>query len=107
MQRHACRYSASSSGIRSRLVKAENVGFARGDLAQVNIACRDIRVMPATPRLALLSRDGTEAQEYEHYSYSHRHDRFGREFHCDYVFCSDALRRNSFHPPPELNEAML
>ena len=56
---------------------------------------------------ALLSCDSTEAQEYEHYGYSHCHDRFGREFHCDYVFCSDALRRNSFHPPPELNERML
>jgi hypothetical protein len=57
--------------------------------------------------LPLLSCDGTEAQEYEYYSNSQRHDRLGGEFHCDYVFCSDALRRNSFHPPPELKEAML
>jgi hypothetical protein len=57
--------------------------------------------------LPLFSCDGTEAQEYERYGYSHCYDRFGREFHCDYVFCSDALKRNSFHPPPELNEVML
>ena len=64
--------------------------------------------MPTARRpLPLLSCDGTEAQKYEHYSYTQCHDRFGRKFHCDYVFCNDALRRNSFHPPPELKEAML
>ena len=95
-------------GIRSRLVNAENVRVACSDLTQVNVACRDIRVMPTARRLLpLLSCDRTEAQECEHYSYSRCHDRFGREFHCDYMFCSDALRRNSFHPPPELKEAML
>ena len=108
MQALRRRYSAGSAGIRSRLVKAGNVRLACGDLAQVNVACRDIRVMPTAHRpLPLLSCDGTEAQEYENYGYSRCHDRFGREFHCDYVFCSDALRRNSFHPPPELNESML
>jgi hypothetical protein len=64
--------------------------------------------MPTAHRpLPLLSRNGAEAQEYEHCGYSQCHDRFGGEFHYDYVFCSDALRRNSFHPPPELNELML
>jgi hypothetical protein len=64
--------------------------------------------MPTARRLLpLLSRDSTDAQKYEHYGYGHCHNRFGREFHRDYVFCSDALKRNSFHPPPELNEAML
>jgi hypothetical protein len=64
--------------------------------------------MPTARRpLPLLSCDGAEAQEHEQYSYSQCHDRFGREFHHAYVFCSDALRRNSFHPPPELNEVML
>src|SRR5262249_24496056 len=96
-RRHACRYS---------LVKAENVSLACGDSVQVNVACRDIRVT-STPRLALLSCDGTQAQEQEHYRYSRCHDRFGRKFHGDYVFRSDALSRNSFHPPPELNEVML
>jgi len=57
--------------------------------------------------LSLLSCDGTEAHEYEYNSYSQCHDRFGRESHWDYVFCSDAFRRNSSHPPPELNEVML
>jgi hypothetical protein len=90
-----------------RLVKAENVRLACGDLAWISVVCRDICVMPTARRLALLSCDSTEAQEYEHYGYSCCHDRFGREFQCDYVFCSDALRRNSFHPPPELNESML
>ena len=67
-----------------------------------------MRVMPTARRpLPLLSCDGTEAQEYEHYGYSQCHDRFRREFHRDYVFCSDAFRRKSFHPPPELNEVML
>ena len=67
-----------------------------------------MRVMATARRpLLLLSCNGTKAQEYEHYGYSQCHDRFGREFHWDYVFCSDALRRNSFHPPPELNEVML
>jgi hypothetical protein len=95
-------------GIRSRLVKAKNVRVAWGDLAHLNIARGDVRiVLTARRRLPLLSCDRTEAQEREHYSYSRCHDRFGREFHCDYVFWSDALRRNSFHPPPELNEAML
>jgi len=94
--------------MRSRLVNAENVRFACSDLAQINVVCRDIRVMTTTPKpLPLLSCNGTQAQECEHYGYSHCHDRFGREFHCDYVFCSDAFRRNSFHPPPELKEAML
>ena len=32
-RRHACRYSANSAGICSRLVEAENVRLARGDLA--------------------------------------------------------------------------
>ena len=91
-----------------RLVKAENVRLACGDLAQVNVVCRDIRVVPTTSRpLPLLSCNGTQGQECEYYGYSHCHDRLGGEFHCDYAFCSDALRRNSFHPPPELNEAML
>ena len=96
------------AGIRSSLVNAENVRLADSDRTQVDVASRDIRVM-ATARkpLPLLSCNRTEAQECEHYSYSHCHDCFGREFHCDYVFCSDALRRNSFHPPPELKEAML
>jgi hypothetical protein len=95
-------------GIRCRLVNAENVRLACGDLAQGNITRRDIGVVPTTRRpLPLLSCDGTDAQEYEYYRYSRCHDRFGREFHCDYVFCSDALRRNSSHPPPELNEVML
>ncbi len=107
-RRHACRYSANSAGIRSRLVNAENVRVACSDLTLVNVACRDICVMPTARRpLPLLSCDRTEAQEREHYSDSHCHDRFGREFHCDYAFCSDAFRRNSFHPPPELKEAML
>jgi len=75
---------------------------------QVNIACGHIRVLSTTRRPLLLLRcDRTDAQECEHYRYSRCHDRFGREFHFDYVFCSDALRRNSFHPPPELKEAML
>ena len=95
-------------GYASRLVNAENVRVACSDLTLVNVACRDICVMPTARRpLPLLSCDRTEAQECEHYSDSHCHDRFGREFHCDYVLCSDAFRRNSFHPPPELKEAML
>ena len=103
-----CRNSANAAGIRSGLVSAENVLLACSDLTRVNVACRDIRVMPTERRpLPLLSCDGTEAQEHEHYGYSHCHDRFGRKFHCDYAFCSDALRRNSFHPPPELKEVML
>src|ERR1700756_3818419 len=90
-------------GSASVLVQTENVCLACPDVAELNAACRYIRVMPASRRpLPLLSCDSTEAQECEHYSYSRCHDRFGREFHCDYVFCSDALRRNSFHPPPEL-----
>ena len=94
--------------IRCRLVDAENVRLACGDLAQADVARGYIPVMPAAHRpLPLLSRDGTEAQEYEYYSYSQCHDRLGGEFHCDYVFCSDALRRNSFQPPPELKEVML
>ena len=103
------RCAASSDGIRSRLVEAEDVGVACGDLAQFNIARRnDIRVMPgAHGPLPLLSCNGAEAHECEHYGYSQCHDRFGRESHCDYMFCSDALRRNSFHPPPELNELIL
>jgi hypothetical protein len=64
--------------------------------------------MPSARRLLpLLSCDSTQGQQREHYGYSQCHDRFSREFHCDYAFCSDALRRNSFHPPPELKEAML
>ena len=105
-RRHACRYRSNSAGIRSRLVNTESVRLACSDLTQFNGAFRDIRIMPTARRFALLSRDRTEAQECEHYGYSHCHDCFGREFHCDYVFCSDALRRNSFHPPPELKEAM-
>ena len=107
MQAPPYRYSANSAEIRSRLVNAEKVRVACSDLTQVSVACRDIRVMPTARRFALLSGDRPEGQECEHYSYSHCHDCFGREFHCDYVFCSDALRRNSFHPPPELKEAML
>ena len=77
-------------------------------MAQVNVVCRDIRVVSTRPRpLPLLSCNGTQAQKCEHYGYNQCHNRLGREFHCDYVVCSDALRRNSFHPPPELNEAML
>jgi len=102
------RCSAISAGIPSRLVKAENVGLACGDLAQVNIARRDIPIMlTARGPLPLLPCNGTEAQKYEYYSYSQCHDRLGGEFHCDYVFCSDTFRRNSFHPPPELNEVIL
>ena len=63
--------------------------------------------MPTLFTLAPLSCDGTQAQECKHYSYSRCYDRFGRKFHGDHVFCSDALSRNSFHPPPELKEAML
>src|SRR5437867_2445406 len=106
-RRDACHYSSSSGGVRSRLVKSENVRLACSDLGQINVACRDIYIMPTTARRALLACDGTQGQECEHYGYSRCHDRFGREFHGDYVFCSDALRRNSFHPPPELNEVML
>ena len=88
--------------MRSRLVNAENVRL------EINVACRDIRVMPTTRRpLPLLSCDSAEAQEHEYYGYSQCYDRLGGKFHYAYVFCSDALRRNSFHPPPELKEAML
>ena len=91
-----------------RLIEAENVRLVCGDLAEIDVARRDIRIMPTARRLLpLLSCDSPQAQEYEHYGYSQCHDRFRREFHCDYVFCSDDLRRNSFHPPPELNEVML
>jgi hypothetical protein len=105
----ARRCSANSDGIRSRLVEAENVGVACGDLAQFNIARRgDIRVMLRARRpLPLLSCNGTKTQECEYYGYSQCHDRFGRESHWDYVFGSDAFRRNSSHPPPELNEVIL
>ena len=106
--RRGCRYSADSAEICSRLVEAENVRPACRDACQINIARRDMRIMPTARRLLpLLSCNGAEAQEYEHYGYSQCHDRFGREFHYDYVRCSDALRRNSCHPPPELNEVML
>ena len=65
------RCSAISAGIPSRLVKAENVGLACGDLAQVNIARRDIPIMlTARGPLPLLPCNGTEAQKYEYYSYS-------------------------------------
>ena len=101
-------YGASLAGIRSRLIKAKNVWVACGDMGQGNVVRRDIRILPAPRRLLpLLSCDHAEGQECKHYGYSKCYDRFDREFHCNYVFCSDALRRNSFHPPPELNEAML
>src|SRR5262249_62289428 len=70
------------AGLRSRLVKAKNVCVACSDLTQMNTACRDIRVAPTLFTLALLSCDGTQAQECEHYSYGRRYDRFGRKFHC-------------------------
>jgi len=103
-----CRYGASRVGISYRLIQAEHVRLAWGDLAELHAVCRDMRVMRSTRRLLpLLSCDGTKAQQHEHYSYCECHDCFGRQIHCDYVFCSDAFSRNSFHPPPELNEVML
>ena len=103
-----CLYSANFAGIASRLVSAGNVRAACSDLAHINVVCSDIRVTPTARRLLpLLSSDGSEAKEYKHYRYSHCHHRFGREFHCVYAFWIDALKRNSFHPPPELNEVML
>jgi hypothetical protein len=98
---------AEDSALYSSLVKSENFRLACGDLVQINVATRDIRVMPTMPRLALLSCDGTQAQECEDYRYNRCHDRFGREFHGNHVFCSDAFIRRSLHPPPKLNEAML
>ena len=75
-------YSASLAGMRSRLVKAKNVWVACGDLAQVNIARRDIRIVATTRRpLPLLSCDCAEAQQSKYYRHSQCHDRFGREFH--------------------------
>jgi len=62
---------------------------------------------PAGTSYCLIEADGTEAKKCEYYSYSQCHDRLCGEFHCDYVFCSDALSRNSFHPPPELKEVIL
>ena len=101
-------YGANLARICSRLIKAKNVWVACGDMGQSNVVRRDIRILPAPRRLLpLLSCDHAEGQECKHYGYSKCYDRFDREFHCNYVFCSDALRRNSFHPPPELNEVML
>ena len=103
-----CCYDTGVAGSGSLLIKAENVRAGCGDPAQVNIACRYVRVLSTMRRsLPLLPCDRTEAEKCEHYRYSYCYNRFGREFHCDYVFCSDALRRNSFHPPPELKETML
>ena len=93
----AWRYSSSSSRVRSSLVKAENVRVACGDLAQVN-ACRDIRVMFTLRTLALLSCDGTQAQECEHYGYSRCHYRFGREFHGDLWVLQRRLEKEYLPP---------
>ena len=64
------------------LVKAENVRVICGDLAQSNVACRDVRNIPIIGRPApLLSCNRTEAQKCEHYSDSRCHNCFGRKFH--------------------------
>jgi hypothetical protein len=79
-----CCYRTRVSGSGLLLIKAENVRAGCGDLAQVNIARCYVRVLSLTHRgLPLLPCDRTEAKKCEHYRYSYRYDRFGREFHCD------------------------
>ena len=104
--RCTCQSDANSARMCCRLVEAENVRLASGDLSEFDVVSCDVPLMrTGRARLPLLSCDHAKAQEHEHYSYSQCDDRFGREFH--HLFCSGALRRNSFHPPPELNEVML
>jgi len=77
-RRHACRYSSSSGSVRACLVKTQNALPARSNLPQAGTARRNVCIVRVTSGPALLSCDGTHAEDGEDYPYSRGHDRFGR-----------------------------
>ena len=77
-RRHACRYSSGSGSVRACLVKTQNVLSVRGNLAQAGTARRNVRIVRVTCGPALLSCNGTQAEDGEDYRYSRGHDCFGR-----------------------------
>lgn len=56
----------------------QNVLSVRGNLAQAGTARRNVRIVRVTSGPALLSCDGTQAEDGEDYRYSRGHDCFGR-----------------------------
>jgi hypothetical protein len=71
-------YSSSSGSVRACLVKTQNVLPVRSNSAQAGTARRNVRIVRVTSGPALLSYDGTQAEDGEDYRYSRGHDRFGR-----------------------------
>lgn len=77
-RRHACRYNSSSGSVRACLVKTQKVLPLRSSLAQTGTARRNVWIVRVTSGPALLSCDGTQAEDGEDYRYSRGHDCFGR-----------------------------